>query len=158
MTSHHFAVTYGHEYNWAILIAVSFAGVLIRLYFVGRQKGKGSLAAAVAAVLVLAGVAALIAPHRAGAGPRETVAFGQIRTIIQHRCTSCHSSEPTYAAFPAPPGGVVLDTDAQIAAEARRIHQQTVITRVMPIANLTGMSDEERTALDRWYRQTAGRP
>ena len=158
MTSNHFAMTYAHAYNWAVLIAVSLAGVLIRLYFVGRHKGKGSLAAAVAAFVLLAGVAALIAPPRAGAVSRETVAFGQVRTIVQHRCTVCHSSEPTHAGFPAPPGGVVLDTDAQIAAEARRIHQQTVITRVMPIANLTGMSEGERTALDRWYRQTAGRP
>ena len=155
MTSHHFAMTYGHKYNWVVLIAVSLAGALIRVYFVGRQKGKGSLPAAIAALLLLAGVAALIAPQRTVASDRETVTLGQVRTIVEHRCTVCHSSEPTFAAFPAPPGGVVLDTDTQIVAEARRIHQQTVITRVMPIANVTGMSEEERTALDRGYRQNA---
>ena len=30
-----------------------------------------------------------------------------------------------------------FETDAQIDAEALRIHQQTVVTRVMPIGNLT---------------------
>jgi len=45
----------------------------------------------------------------------------------------------------------VLDTDAQIVAEASRIHQQTVVTRVMPIGNLTGISEDERQVIDRWY-------
>ena len=50
--------------------------------------------------------------------------------------------------------GVVLDSDAQIVAEALRIHQQTVVTRVMPIGNLTGISEEERDLIDRWYQST----
>ena len=158
MTSHHFAMTYGHEYNWAILIAVSLAGVLIRLYFVGRQKGEGSIAAAVAALALIAAIAVLIAPRNADAVPQDTVSFGEVRVIVHHRCTGCHAAQPTFAGFPAPPGGVVLETDAQIEAEAWRIHQQTVVTQVMPIANLTGMSEEERAVLDRWYLQSgAGR-
>ena len=55
-------------------------------------------------------------------------------------------------AFLAATAGVVLDTDATIVAEAQRIHQQTVITRVMPIGNLTGISEAERELIDRWYR------
>jgi len=46
---------------------------------------------------------------------------------------------------------VLLETDQQIVAEALRIHQQTVITRVMPISNLTGITDEERALIDQWY-------
>jgi len=46
----------------------------------------------------------------------------------------------------------VLDTDVQIVAEAQRIHQQTVVTRVMPIGNLTGISEAERELIDRWYQ------
>jgi uncharacterized membrane protein len=57
-----------------------------------------------------------------------------------------------HPAFPAAPLGVVLDTDARIVAEAARIHQQTVVTRVMPIGNLTAMTDEERQIIDRWYQ------
>jgi uncharacterized membrane protein len=106
MTSNHFAMTYSHEYNWAILIAISLAGALIRMYFVARQ---------------------------------------------QERCTTCHSAAPTHPGFQAAPGGVLLETDRQIVAEALRIHQQTVVTRVMPIGNLTNMSEEERTVIDQWY-------
>jgi uncharacterized membrane protein len=153
MTSNHYAMTYSHEYNWAILIAITLAGALIRMYFVARHKGAASPLPVILALVLLAGVAALIAP-RASASVGGAVAFDEVRSVVQQRCTTCHSSAPTHPAFPAAPGGVILDTDRQIVAEAQRIHQQTVVTRVMPIGNLTGMSDDERAILDRWYQST----
>jgi len=156
MTSNHYAMTYSHEYNWAILIAISLAGALIRIYFVARHSGKASLIPLVIAGLLLAGVAALIAP-RASAASGEAVAFDDVRAVVAHRCMTCHSAVPTHPAFPAAPGGVILDTDAQIVAEAQRIHQQTVITRVMPIGNLTNISEEERDIIDRWYQASESR-
>jgi uncharacterized membrane protein len=110
MTSNHYAITYGHEYNWAILIAISLAGALIRIYFVARHSGKASVLPLIIAGVLLAGVAAMIAP-RATAAPREAVAFDDVRVVVEHRCTTCHSAQPTHPAFPAAPGGVVLDTE-----------------------------------------------
>jgi uncharacterized membrane protein len=155
MTSNHYAMTYNHEYNWIILIAISLAGALIRVYFVARHKGKASLVPIVIAIILLAGVAALIAP-KTSAASGEAVVFEEVRSVVHRRCTSCHSGAPTHPAFPAAPGGVALDTDVQIVAAAKRIHQQTVVTRAMPIGNLTGISEEERELVDRWYR-AAGR-
>jgi uncharacterized membrane protein len=155
MTSNHYAMTYSHEYNWAILIAISLAGALIRIYFVARHSGKASSLPLIVAGVLLAGVAALIAP-KASATASGSVEFDDVRMVVLHRCTSCHSASPTHPAFPAAPGGVVLDTDEQIVAEALRIHQQTVVTRVMPIGNLTNISEEERDIIDRWY-QAGGR-
>jgi len=157
MTSNHYAMTYSHEYNWAILIAISLAGALIRIYFVARHSGKASPVPLIIAGILLAGVAALIAP-RASAASGEAVAFDDVRAVVAHRCMTCHSATPTHPAFPAAPGGVILDTDAQIVAEAQRIHQQTVITRVMPIGNLTNISEDERDIIDRWYQASDGRP
>jgi uncharacterized membrane protein len=151
MTSNHYAMTYSHEYNWAILIAISLAGALIRIYFVARHSGKASPLPLIIAGILLAGVAALVAP-RASAAPGGTVAFEEVRMVVSHRCTTCHSAAPTHPAFPAAPGGVVLDTDEQIVAEALRIHQQTVVTRVMPIGNLTNISEAERDIIDRWFQ------
>ncbi len=156
MTSNHFAMTYSHEYNWVILIAIALAGALIRVYFVARHKGGASLVPVIIAAVILASVAALIAPRASGQSG-TVVAFDDVRTVVQNRCMPCHSQTPTHPAFPAAPAGVVLDTDAQIVAEALRIHQQTVVTRAMPIGNLTGISEEERNIIGRWY-QSVGEP
>ncbi|MDH3531404.1 MAG: urate hydroxylase PuuD [Gammaproteobacteria bacterium] len=151
MTSNHFAIAYSHAYNWAVLIAVAAAGALIRVYFVARHKGGASPVPIIIAFLLLVGAAVLIAP-RSGAASGDAVTFSDVRSIIHERCTSCHAGAPTYPAFSAAPAGVVFETDAQILAEARRIHQQTVVTRGMPIGNLTGISEAERGSIDRWYR------
>jgi len=46
----------------------------------------------------------------------------------------------------------MFDTDEQVLTEADRIYQQTVVTRVMPIGNLTNMTNEERLVIDTWYQ------
>jgi uncharacterized membrane protein len=151
MTSNHYAMTHGHEYNWVILIGISVAGALIRIYFVERHKGRASLLPVVLAVLLLAAIVVMIAPSPKGT-TAATASFDQVRNVVNARCTACHAEAPVHPAFPAPPLGVVLDTDERIVAEAERIHQQTVVTRVMPIGNLTAMTDEERQIIDDWYR------
>ena len=151
MISNHYAMTYGHEYNWLILIAISLAGALVRIYFVARHKGRASPVSIIAAVLILIAVAAAIAPRSKAAVSNSGVDFAQVRAIIAERCTVCHSSSPTYLAFPASPGGVMFDNDHQIVEDAFRIHQQTVITRVMPISNLTEITEAERVIIDQWY-------
>ena len=151
MTSNHFAMTYSHEYNWAVLIAISVAGALIRIYFVARHKGQASPLPAVLAVVLLVAVMGFMTPYTQTDDVTKAN-FAQVRNVINARCVSCHSSNPVHPAFPAAPLGVVLDTQAQILATAARIHQQTVVTRVMPIGNLTAMTDEERQIIDQWYR------
>jgi len=151
MTSNHYAITYSHEYNWAILIGISVAGALIRIYFVARHKGKASVVPVAAAVVLLALVAAATVP-RSGVEHAEAVTFSQVRNVINARCTSCHSDAPVHPAFPAAPLGIMFDNDEQILAEADRIHIQTVVTRAMPIGNLTAMTNEERQIIDQWYQ------
>ncbi|MDH4108343.1 MAG: urate hydroxylase PuuD [Gammaproteobacteria bacterium] len=157
MTSSHYSMTWGHEYNWAILIAISLAGALIRTWFVARHKGAASPATIVIAVALLLAVAAAIAPRSraADAAAATGATIRDVRVVIEHRCVTCHSESPSFAAFPAPPGGVVFDNDEQILAEAGRIHQQAVLTRAMPIGNLTEMTDDERALIDAWYGSLA---
>ena len=150
MTSNHYALTYGHAYNWLILIGFALAGALIRVYFVARHQGRASPLPAIVAILILLAVAVAIAP-RSRAGVRADVTLDSVRAVIQSRCVACHSATPSHVAFPAPPAGVVLDTDEQILAEAERIHQQAVVLKSMPIGNLTGMHEEERALIDAWY-------
>jgi uncharacterized membrane protein len=151
MTSNHFAMTYAHPYNWAILIAISLAGALIRIYFVARHKGRASPVPLIVAAIVLLATAIAIAP-RAGGTSNATATIADIRPVIMERCTTCHSATPTHIAFAAAPSGVILDNDNQIIAEADRIHQQTFVLKIMPIGNLTQMSEDERGLIDAWYQ------
>lgn len=161
MVSNHYSMTYGHAYNWLILIAITLAGALIRDYFVARHKGAASPLSLITGLIVLALTAAAMVPTPPRSTPvTEVVAVARladVRQIIQARCISCHSSAPTYAAFSAAPSGVQLDTDEQILAAAERIYLQVVVTRAMPIGNLTEISDAERDLIGRWYSAGASR-
>jgi uncharacterized membrane protein len=68
---------------------------------------------------------------------------------------TCHSPSPTFTAYPAPPAGVLLHTPADIAANAQRVYQQVVVTRIMPLGNLTKITDEERAVISAWVKAGA---
>ena len=157
MISSHYAMTYGHPRNWVILAAISFGGAAIRVYFVARHKGRASPLPAVAGVAALAIVAFAIAPASRGnvsktATPAEE--FNKVSMIVQSRCAACHAQSPTQPGFAAAPKGVMLDTPDRIAAQAMQINQQ-VSSRVMPLANLTGMTDAERETVAQWFADGA---
>jgi len=154
MISNHYALTYAHRYNWLILVALSLAGALIRVWFVARHRGRASPWPLVAATILLVGTAFALAP-RPPVSQGDTVTLSDVRPVIEHRCANCHAREPEHPGFQSPPAGVVLDDDSDIMAEAARIHQQTVVLRAMPIGNLTAMTDEERALVDAWYRGIA---
>ncbi|NNF40713.1 MAG: urate hydroxylase PuuD [Woeseiaceae bacterium] len=156
MTSNHYAATYGHAYNWAILFLICVAGALIRVYFVARHKGKASLLPAVLAAALLAGLAIAMAPPTRATNA-AAASFEAVRNVVNLRCVNCHAQNPEHPGFPAAPLGVMLDTDERIMAQAARIHQQTVVARVMPIGNLTAITEEERQIIDRWYRALGDR-
>ena len=156
MTSSHFAMTYSHRWNWLVLIAMTLVGALIRVWFVARHGGRPSPWPLVLAILLLLAVAAGIAPRSTAPTTATAVSTESLLPVIRERCANCHSSTPTHPAFPAAPAGVVLDTAAEIEAEALRVHQQTVVARIMPIGNLTQMTDAEREQVDRWYRGLDG--
>lgn len=154
MISNHNAMTYGHKYNWLILIAITLVGALIRIYFVARHKGKASLMPIILAFLVLAGIVTLVAPHqtdRLSVKLAGTADIGTVHKIVTERCSSCHANAPSQPGFQAPPKGIIFESQEDIIRQALVIHQQTVVTKAMPIGNLTGITDDERATIDAWY-------
>jgi uncharacterized membrane protein len=148
MMSNHYAFTYAHRYNWVLLILMSVAGALIRVWFVDRHRGKQSWWTLLSAVVMLASIAWVAVPPRAS--PAGSSDVDQVRAIIAQRCAGCHSEVPTQPAIASPPKGIAFDTITQIRAAAPAILQQSVLTPAMPPGNLTGMSEEERAVLGRW--------
>jgi len=155
MISNHYALSYNHAYNWLILIALSLAGALIRVYFVARHKGKASPLILIIAGILLAAAIVIAAPKPVSSVTGEAVSFTEVKQIIANRCTACHSQNPTQAGFATAPMGVLLDTDAQLLKQASAVYQQSVVARAMPLGNLTGMSDEERDKINRWFNTGA---
>lgn len=163
MISNHYAMTWGHEYNWLILIALSVAGALIRVYFVQRHKGVQTPIPLIAAAILIMAVAAAIVPKARApvvldASVNVIEQFAEVQSVIQERCTVCHADVPSYPGFSAPPKGIVLQTADDIVAQAQTIHQQSVITNAMPIGNLTQITEAERTLIDRWFLSGANGP
>ena len=151
MTSNHFAMTYSHEYNWLILIAISLAGALIRVYFVARHTATARPVTLVAAGVLLLAVIVAISPRPTASTAIVDASVDEVRGVVLARCTNCHAEVPSHPSFPSPPAGVVLESEADILANATRIYQQTVVLRAMPIGNLTGITEEERALVARWY-------
>ena len=151
MISHHYSSTYAHPYNWAILMLITAAGVSIRHFFNRRHKGVFAWPYPVIGAALLAVVSWWTLPRLPSlpevAGP---VTMEQVRTIVGQRCATCHSSAPTFPGVAQPPAGVILQTPQQIAQNAQRIYQQVVATRIMPLGNVTEMTDEERSMIAVW--------
>ncbi len=166
MISNHFPSTYGSASNWLILAALAVLSVLVRHYFNTRhesQKLAWTLPAAALGMIALAFVtrpdtAATTMETASGTQPAaaESVEFDVVYNVIQQHCTSCHSATPTSPAFSTAPGGVIMDEPSQIKQLAGRIHAQAVASNIMPLGNMTNMTQEERNLLGNWI--AAGAP
>jgi len=76
--------------------------------------------------------------------------FHAVRVVIVQRCLPCHSQYQSDRTLGPAPGGVTFDTPESIARLAERIRVRAVDTKTMPLANKTGMTEEERALLARW--------
>jgi uncharacterized membrane protein len=162
MISNHYALTYGARWNWLVLVAMAFAGACIRAWFVARHKahergGKTSLLPLALGATTLAAVAFTLAPAPAGSSAaREPAAqrFAQVQAIVNQRCVPCHQATPTLGGFASAPNGVLLDTPEHILARTAQMQTQ-LSTRIMPLGNLTQMTDAERATVLVWLADGA---
>ncbi|WP_434711744.1 urate hydroxylase PuuD [Pseudomonas sp. D3-27] len=95
------------------------------------------------------------APAPAQAANAQGPSFDKVHSVIQERCSVCHSAKPTSPLFSAAPGGVMFDTPQQIQQEAARIQAQAVTTQIMPLGNITQMTQQERDLIGAWITQGA---
>lgn len=88
-------------------------------------------------------------------GASGSDSFEQVDSVIQTRCTVCHSAKPSSSMFSAAPAGVMFDTPAQIQQMAARIQAQAVATQTMPLGNITQMTQQERDLIGKWIADGA---
>ena len=85
----------------------------------------------------------------AGRRPAPGADFGRVQKVVEQRCLLCHGAQVQMK-------NVRLDSPQEIASHAQAIYQQVVVSRVMPMSNSTGMTDDERALIDTWFK--AGAP
>ena len=157
MISNHFPSTFGNSYQWIILIGITLGTAGVKHYLNIREKGQLSVWVMPISVLILFGMAFMTAPTK----PKyescaEAVSFVEVQTIINNRCTSCHSSNPTDNIWKVAPNGVKYDTAEQIYNLRDKIFQRVVVSKNMPFNNnQTEMTQEERDMINCWINQGA---
>ena len=161
---------YSHAHNWLVLVMLMLTGALVRTWFVKRHKGVDAWPLLVAVVMLLAILIAWLAPQPAtvpvtmappattatssatrGPGATATlsdsaeVTFEQVKTIVNARCLACHNAALA-------PKRIQFHEPQLIEQHAAEIYQQVVVQKTMPLNNATGITDEERAALGRWFK------
>ncbi|WP_382155836.1 urate hydroxylase PuuD [Hydrogenophaga sp. ANAO-22] len=151
MLSNHYSFTYTHPQNWLILIGMMFAGAAIRQFFVMRHgyklgRNKHPWPYAVAGVVALIALIVWLkpAPVQAVAVP-ATVSYAQVKPVIDQRCVMCHGEALQSK-------NVRLDTPDALKQHAQAVYQQAVVTRLMPMNNATGLTEEERALIGQWFK------
>ncbi len=151
MLSNHYSFIYSHPQRWLILLGLMLAGALIRLFFVQRHGYKlGRVGnpwpyAAAGVVLLLALIAWLKpAPAAPAAALPAKVGYAQVQPILAQRCYICHGEQVQQK-------NLRVDSEALASANAQLIYQQVVAAKLMPLANSTQMTDDERALVGRWF-------
>ena len=158
MISQHFPFTYGSEQRWLVLVALMVCGALAQHALNAAHDGRKSVPALAGAFGILVLVAVGLAPLQVTGGAMTVAEFPQVQAVVTQRCVACHSVTPTFPGTTVAPKGVLFDTPQQMKAEARRIYQMVVVSRLMPLGNVTGMTTEERELVGRWVRSGAPIP
>jgi uncharacterized membrane protein len=147
MISNHYPLTFGQRHAWLVLIAIMLIAAYVRHFFNLRHVGR-----TVWFIPVSAGIATIALAYAIAPMPQKAAAhaFVDVERIVAARCAPCHAARPTQAGFNDPPKGLVLDSRAAILANAQKINEQSVLSKAMPLGNLTGMTDPERATLGAW--------
>ncbi|MEE3241393.1 MAG: urate hydroxylase PuuD [Pseudomonadota bacterium] len=154
MISHHYSFIYSHEFSWLALVGIVLIGMLIRHYFNLRHKGVNK------PVFFLSGFLSFLiltfylmpSPNRNVVSSAQ-ISDGQVMSIINMHCTSCHSRRPTDEVFAVAPGGIYLNTREDLIRWEDKIISSAVKSNWMPLANKTKMTEEERKVIYSWLKQ-----
>ncbi|MEM5511716.1 urate hydroxylase PuuD [Pseudoalteromonas sp. AS84] len=157
MLSNHFPYTYSHSFGWLILIALFGIGMWIRHYFNLKHQGVNKPSVLVSGIAAFFALMLAIAPWPStstnadeNAPLQASITDAQAWDIISKHCTQCHSETPTSKLFQAAPLGFKLDSINDVKKASTLIHTRAVITKDMPLANMTKMTDAERETLGSW--------
>jgi len=171
MLSNHYSFTWNHPQNWLVLIVMMFAGAAIRQFFVLRHgyklgRNRHPIAYALVGCAAIVGTIVWLKPVPAAVAPVASIAIdsgaastsikgatGQndylkVAKVIESHCAQCHGAQLQMK-------NVRLDSPALLKQHAQSVYQQVVVTRLMPMNNSTGITDEDRAQIRLWFEAGA---
>ena len=155
MISNHYPVLFGQAHSWIIIALILLVGGVVRHYFNTSHAGgtgrsvqwQWPLASALMVVLIL------VASYKQDIKKDSNlISAAEALSIVETHCVACHASKPTDQDFNDAPGGVMLETIDSIRKNGSRILNQVVLSKAMPLANKTFMTEIERQQLGAWIR------
>jgi uncharacterized membrane protein len=156
MISNHYPITFAHPHAWVVLTCLLLLAAYVRHFFNLRHRGRTAWSIPLLAAAGALALAVVIAPAKPMVD--GTVALRDVQSIIAERCATCHAEHPRWEGIASPPKGIVLEKASQIVANAAAIRAQAVVSRAMPLGNVTQMTDAERARLAAWIDAGARAP
>ena len=161
MISQHYPMLYDNDNSWLVVTLILLVGGTIRHFFNLMHTGRPIMSLrwqwpAAAVMMALLIVYLSWQPAEDPYAKVSVPSAGDVVAIAQARCASCHAVKTTDPDVEKAPGGVMLETAADLRKHSARVLKQTVRSKAMPLGNKTKMTDAERKALGAWIR--AGMP
>lgn len=153
MTSNHYAIITGHPQAWAIVGLVVLGGGVARHFLLRTEvhEDMAQIAWTIPVVaLCLVGAVMLTEPAASIIPAGLKVTDSEVMEIVQNRCTTCHSVNPTDDKIKQAPKGIMFASTDDLKRYAKQIEAQSVRNKAMPLGNKTGMTLEERQKLGAW--------
>jgi uncharacterized membrane protein len=160
MISQHYPMLFDNENSWLVVTLILLVGGTIRHFFNLMHTGRPIMTLRwqwPAAAVLMALLIAYLSWQPATEMAEMTVpSAADVAAIAQARCASCHAAKPTDPDIEKAPGGVMLESAADLRKHSARVLKQAVMSKAMPLGNKTQMTDAERASLGLWIR--AGMP
>jgi len=150
MVSNHAPFVYANDLGWLWLICIGVITAYVRHYFNLKHRGIHQPWILITTFATIILLVIVMKPAKLTIAKLDDVTDAQVMTIVSKHCMGCHATQPAQIGLNAPPAGIVLETSQQLRQFSQRILRVAVYSTMMPIGNLTGMTDEEREALGTW--------
>jgi uncharacterized membrane protein len=152
MISNHYAPIYNHPQNWLLLLVLSVSSAMVRHAMVTKKNSERwvLLPAAIGLISLVAVTATAFKKSNHNFGLIE---FHQVKPIFEQRCNTCHGSNPTDDIIKIAPGGMIFEEENVTKTYLSRIYQQVNVAKSMPLANKTGITEDERAMIGAWVQQ-----
>lgn len=150
MLSNHFPFTFGHDFGWLILPALFVIGMWIRHFFNLKHVGIHKPWVLVSGLIAFLILMVAIGPKPSSQANATIISDTEAMSLVQAHCIECHSQTPSSQMFTAPPLGFVMDNIDQVRVGAVKAHTRLLVSKDMPLGNMTQMTDKERQDLGNW--------